>query len=176
MTIQQFKKLKKQIDLLISEVEKEVLMEGADIGSEEFADLILLVKGKLLEKFGLTLEQYQTLEAELKKKKPISFKDLTDIPEPFKIPTTEEIKELAKSVIPEFPAPKIIKKTEIVKEIVREKPIYTTIEKTDKAVKKDLLALQSDYSEFRKKTAEELSEFSMAGKKSLQDKIGRAHV
>ena len=59
--------------------------------------------------------------------------------------------------------------TEIVKEIVREKPIYTTIEKTDKAVKKDLLALQSDYSEFRKKTAKELSEFSMAGKKSLQD-------
>lgn len=69
MNISEFKRLKKYIDKLIEQLEKEAIQNGVDITSPEFQDIALKFKQKILEQKGINLADYQTAEEELKKNK-----------------------------------------------------------------------------------------------------------
>src|SRR3990167_5305005 len=56
---QQYLKLKKLLNQLIKQAEKEALEEGIDITSQEFEELVLALKIKILEEKGFTLTDYQ---------------------------------------------------------------------------------------------------------------------
>ena len=144
-----FNKLQKFLNLFLKKAEEEAEKEGTDISSDEFAEFLLRLKGTILERMGLTLEQYEELKSSFEEKRPVSFKELKDIPE---IPTTEIIKQIASDVLsqfkPEIPAPQIIHKT--VKEVIKEKPqiIKETIKEIDdtqlKEIKRDIWKIQSE--------------------------------
>ena len=69
MDISQFKKIKKIIDRFLTELEDNALAEGEDISSPEFQGILLKVKTKLVEKWGLSLEEYEQIEKSLGKNK-----------------------------------------------------------------------------------------------------------
>lgn len=121
----QFKKLQKQIKIIIDKLETEATEEGIDITSEKWIEFIRLLKEELLKRVGLTLGEYDELVKAYKEKKEERFADML---ETFKAPTIDEIKQTAEEITskaisefkPEIPAPQIINK--IVKEVIKEKP------------------------------------------------------
>jgi hypothetical protein len=148
LTPQEYKNLKKLIQLVVKEQEDLAIKKGYDITSQKYLDFIRDIKSAILIKAGFTLEEFEQLN---KKPKP-SYKELEDKPD---ILDEERVKKIAEQVkIP----PQIIKKTEIVKEIVKEKPINRIIKtkeiirevdtKVVSEIQKDLLKLQEDYTDF----------------------------
>jgi hypothetical protein len=59
MTLQEFKKLKPQLEKLFLQIEKELEDEGVDILSKNYEQAILLLKNKILTAKGLTMEEYE---------------------------------------------------------------------------------------------------------------------
>jgi hypothetical protein len=156
----EFQKIRKIVETILKKAEDEALSEGINIFSEEWSEFLLLLKSQILNEVGLSVEEYDNLIAESKKKAPPSYKTLVDTPViPQDIDIQKIAEEVAKKTISEFkpdiPAPQIINK--VVKEIIREKPI-TKVFKTKEVVreldktatdnlKKDLLALQSSFTD-----------------------------
>src|SRR3990167_9550861 len=183
LDIERFKALKRQIDLLVAELEKEAILDGYDVNSEEFGRLIVLIKEKVLSSQGISLQEYEEAEEELNKENPSGFSDLLNIlkpPEIPHIPTIEEIRGLAMQVLP---APQIIRNTEVIERIVREKPITQInreivreiVREVDKsaldALQKDLVKLQSAFGEVLKmqETGQEIDREV----ESLRDEVAR---
>jgi hypothetical protein len=140
-----FRDIQKKISTLINHTKREDFKRGIDITSSDYEEALKILKTKLLKNVGLTLEEYNKTKAELNKKKPLSWNDLEDRPH---IPTLEEIAGVVKTLIPSIPAPQIINKTEIVREVVKEKPtiIREKVKEIDtgflNTIQKDLLFLQ----------------------------------
>jgi hypothetical protein len=161
-----FKALKRMIDLLIAELEKEAILEGYNTTSAEFEQLVLQVKENVLGENGITLQEYEEMEEEIRSESSTSLADtLKSLRKPIdlpNIPTAQEIRELAIQVLP---APQIIRNTEVVERTVREKPITQVtreivreiVREVDKnalnGLQKDLLKLQADLSEVLKQQA-----------------------
>lgn len=147
----------------LNNIEKEALSKGQDISSDEFQSSLLELKIKILEKKGLTLDEYSTLREKYKNKIliPTDFaekrlsekaKEISDgvnlIVESLSNKLEEYYKELEKL---KARKPDVINK--IVKEKIVEKPttqiIKETIEKLDTShleeIRKDIYALQESF-------------------------------
>lgn len=129
--------IKKILRKAIQELEIEIIAENPDISNEELKEILSIAKEKLLIEMGIDpqefLEYEQTLKEigkeKRKKKKEELNKMLADLEERVvsKIPPEKEI-----------PAPQIINKTEIVKEIIKEKPQIVRTEVRTKVIEKEL--------------------------------------
>lgn len=71
MDKKQIKRLIKQLETDIKNLENLAISKGIDISSEEFDELVLELKAKFLAKKGLTIEEYEELKREIEKKKGI---------------------------------------------------------------------------------------------------------
>jgi len=146
MSIRQFKRVARILKEAWKELEEESLREGIDIFSEEYENLQDLVREKILANLGFTLEEYIEAKeivspSKEQKTKSVVVEELSKI----HIPTTEEIKDIAKTV-----PPKIINK--IVKETVKIKPTIikeTIIEHTTERVEFDDTALKQEITSLR---------------------------
>lgn len=87
----QFQKLKKQIDKVLNQLEDEVAKEGILITSPEFQKLLEEVKAKLLEEWGMTLDEYAIMELELDGKRAIEEDEVIKLGE-----RTKELSEARK--------------------------------------------------------------------------------
>jgi len=146
MTIKQFRKIQKILKIALNQAEKEAIEDGVDITSQEYDKAISVLRRRILEELGLTPEKYEELRLSFKPpKKPISYKELKDIPPMPETLSPKEIKGLiAESIsesiskiisksISEIPKPTTTIINKIVKEVVKEKP---QIIKTKEIVKK----------------------------------------
>jgi hypothetical protein len=163
LDIEKIKKLKKELEALLSELEDEAIAEGISMRSEEYEQLVSMAKEKFLSKQGISVEEYEELVEELRSESSTGLSDtLRALRTPVKIPhipTEEEIKQYAMQVLP---APQIIRNTEVIERTTREKPITQvtreivreTVREVDKSalntLQKDLITLQSAFGEVLK--------------------------
>lgn len=148
MTKNEFLKLKKRLDLQITKLTQEALDNDEDITSFEFEEAILEVKRLLLEKRGISLEEYDQILSDINRAKNETRKTKQGIEDqifsqikqikgeagytPVKGKdyfTKEEIQEIKDEVFNRIKIPAPIIKHEIVKEIIKEKPIYNNTTK-----------------------------------------------
>lgn len=146
MTTQEFKKVGRFLKEAYKELEEEALESGVDIFSEEYEEVRDRVRLAVLAKLGFTLDEYILAKEEVvsAKKKEVDTKidtletSLNALGEK-KIPTIEEIEEVAESIVKSnLKAPQItnqIVKETIVKEptIVKETVYETVNEEYDDA-------------------------------------------
>ena len=140
MTVSEWKRIARILKYLYQEIELESAREGLLLSEEEFKTLQGRARERLLSKAGFTMEEYEetrkevSAEQEVKRQEKFDKKYLAEISDQLqtilnlKVPTEDEIKEIAWQVASEF-----VKEPEIVKEITKEvitqvKP--QTIEKT----------------------------------------------
>ena len=64
-----FKKIQKQIATTVNHIEKEAIMDGADISDDIFQSAINGLKERMLNKHGLSLDDYENLKTSFKEKK-----------------------------------------------------------------------------------------------------------
>jgi len=85
MTLQDFKKIKQILDKLLTQIENEALKDGEDISSIKFQQALRMILEKKLQELGISIEEYEQLEAELEnkeiedKKTAITLIDLEDV-------------------------------------------------------------------------------------------------
>jgi len=163
MTKEEFKKIQKQLNLLIKELEEGAIREGFDITSKEWEEFIKEVKKEVLKRLNLTLEKYEELSELYKENKD---KKLSSFLDRLKSPDLNEIKEMTKSVAKDISEkiadekisknlkpPKIINK--IVKQIIKEKPKIIRTEKIIREIdKKHINNLKKELERFRKELEE----------------------
>lgn len=132
MLVSEFKKVGRILKEAYAETEREAILAGVDLGSEEYQKVIDLVREKVLAKLGYTLEEYRIAKENTVTAKNVSVDDtsrrrvekLLDT----HIASTEEIKAIAEEVAKkEVKAPII--ENRVIKEVIREKPITTIIER-----------------------------------------------
>lgn len=153
MSIAEFKSIRKILKLLFSELEKEALAEGIDTESEEWAIFLLEIKTGFLERFGITAEEYDAINADIKNKKKLDLiKEFQNVPEILSEDRIREISgEVLKTFKPKIPAPQIINK---IVRVVEKPQIIETKEIVREINKEDLLKLQSDFADLFGKMAE----------------------
>ena len=148
----EFRDIQKKILTLINHTKREDFKRGIDITSPEYADALKKLKTELLRRVGLTLEQYNQIKSDLNKKKPISWIELADRPS---IPTLEEITNIVRTLIPSVPAPQIINKTEVVREIIKEQPQVIKTKEIIREVDKGLLStIEQDLTHLQESNAD----------------------
>lgn len=139
MDKKQFRQIQERVNILINHTKKEDLDRGIDITSDEYKNALVLLRSKLLEDFGLSVEEYEELRKQFYPKKITSYKEIVDTP---KIPTDAEIQVAIDNTLseykPDIPAPQIINNTKVVKEIVKETPIIQQTERIIERVDEDL--------------------------------------
>lgn len=144
MTQQDFKKIGRLLKKIYLELENEALENNVSIESEEFEKVRDVVREATLKQMGFTLGEYveaknQYLEerksAQLEPVEQLKAELKEEMGE-IKIPTSEEIKIIAKSVVPE---PKITQ--QIINKIVKE----TTVEKPTIIEKKETIIQREEY-------------------------------
>jgi uncharacterized protein YjgD (DUF1641 family) len=75
MSKDQFRKLQKQIGIILNKFEKDAVERTVDITSDEFRFVYDALQEELLKRVGLTQEQYNELKKQHKTpKKPIDYK------------------------------------------------------------------------------------------------------
>ena len=125
MTTKEWKKVARILKESYKEVEAEAISKGIDIFSDEYKELIDVVREKVLTKLGFTIEEYREMADEVAtaRKKEVN-KKIEEVTERIdnlpnfnipKIPTREEIEEIAHEVAKEY-----IKPPQITNEIVKE--------------------------------------------------------
>jgi len=129
MTIAQFKKVARLLKLAYAELQKEFIDNNEDILSDEYDVAVSIVREKILEHLGFTLEEYREakeLVAPAKKVDVSAEIEATKAKvESLVIPTDYDIAEMAHRVANEYiKAPVITNNTinQIVKETIVEKP------------------------------------------------------
>lgn len=168
MDKQSFRSLQEKLKILINHTKKQDLERGIDVTLLEYKQALVLLEDKILEKLGLTRQEYENLKAEFNKKEPLSYKKLVDTPDIPVMPTKGEIQELAREVIPQ---PVITHETRVIKETIKEvkQPQILreikTIEKIDNSgldeLSKDVRTLQLSLQDTLKEI--EVSKQFMAG-------------
>ena len=63
---EQFRKLQKQLNIIINKIEKEAVDNGEDISTEEFVGGIQLLRERLLDRKGLSIDVYNQLKEQFK--------------------------------------------------------------------------------------------------------------
>ena len=69
---QKFRKIQKQLSVLINQLEKEAIDNGEDISSDDFLEAILEIKKRFLENKGISLEEYDELRSQFAEEKRIN--------------------------------------------------------------------------------------------------------
>lgn len=69
MDTKKYKTTKEFIDATIKKIKDEAIEEGVDTSSDEFQDILLELKKKLLAKKGISLEEYEAMGRELVQKR-----------------------------------------------------------------------------------------------------------
>lgn len=124
MTIPEFKKIGRLLIEAYKELDTEALKEGIDIFGEQYVVLKDKVREKVLAKFGFTLEEYRLAREEastgdqnLKQ----ALENLSDPLKGVKIPTFDEIRQIADEVAKQYVVPPVIT-NQIVKETIVKEP------------------------------------------------------
>ena len=67
--IPNFRKLQKQLNIIINKIEKEAVENGEDIATDEFQGALGKLREELLKRKGLTLDDYNNEAQRLKEEK-----------------------------------------------------------------------------------------------------------
>lgn len=123
MDKQSFRALQEKLKLLINHTKKEDLARGIDVTKPEYKQALVLLEDKILEKLGLTREEYETLKISFKKpEKKVSYNELIDTPSFPETLAPGAIKSLIDDSIKRVPAPTTTIVNKIEKETIVEKP------------------------------------------------------
>lgn len=131
-TTTEWKKMARLLKEVYAKIREEAIISGMNILSPEYDELINIARLKILENNGWTLEEYRTIKEQIEgvdkigtlevmKNTQEKVREFNQRLSEFRIPTEEEIEDIAEQVARKYIVAPVIK-NEIVKEYTIEKP------------------------------------------------------